>query len=332
MKKILCIAVTLAFLVLCSPSYAQIAVPMSNWKVENPDARDASEVTARDMTIRIYSTVVWENVNKEIAGVSMDIRSLANMPNDQNITLRVIYDDGMIESVRLEFPGTNSRVSTTSTDLIWQRGRLVKAIELSHGRSGGRYNITSFSYTAAPSTAVYIHQSNLAGARLQKEGASHNDVLVVRGGMRSDEWPYVTNVSSNRMQLVASVTGFIGRNFHQTNYNLTVQVLDKQGSTLRTLRVPLDLAVDVAEVDLSDMDASLIDRIVFFSNYSGIQFAIRQINFGPAVAQPAQGCPGLREVNQRFEQKIDQWKNEGMIGNRYIQELESILRELRQLE
>ncbi len=324
------IAALVTFIVTCSNVYGQVNVPMSNWKVRDPGSRSASEVTASDITLH-RTRVVWEHVNQEISGISLQIRSMSNLSNDGGINMHVVYDDGLIESIRLTFPGTNTRVSTVTTDLLYGKGRLVKSIELFHG-SGVQYHITSFSYTRAAATAVYINQSNLAGARLEPKAARHNDVLVVKGSMSSSDWPYLTNVPSNKMQLVASVTGFTGRDFHQTNYNLSVRIEDTQGSNLRTLRVPLDLVVGVAEVDFSDIDPSLIGRVVFFSGYSGIQFTLRQINFGSPTVAPSLGCPGLMEVNQRFQQLINQWKNEGMMGNRYIQELESILRELQQLE
>jgi hypothetical protein len=139
----------------------------------------------------------------------------------------------------------------------------------------------------------------------------------------------------------------VGRRFYRYSFSLKqglnryittfflqffLRIEDRQGANLRSVRVPLDLAVGLAEVDFSDIDVSLIGRIVFFSNYSGIQFAIRQINFGDARPMPSAACPGLKTNSDRFESKLDSWKKEGMMGRRFIDELEELLEAFRQLE
>lgn len=330
------VLVLFAFMMVCaSLGFSQNPIPMSQWKVAQPDARDASEVTAQGITLRIYSQVVWENVNMEMSAISMQVRSLSNMPTDQNLNLNVEYDCGLVEIVRVEFPGSNTRTTRIDSQLAMNHGRSIRQLSLGHGRSGGRYLITEMSYTPATPTAKFMDQSNLTGAQLHPGTAVHHDVWVVKGSMTAPQRPYITHIPSHKLQLTASVTGFQSRSeqlkSNTTEYNLTILVDDREGNRLKTLRIPLGLQVRDVEVDLTDIDHGLIDRMVFMSNYSGIQFAIRQINFGQAVVS-SPGCPGLREINQRFRDQIENWKQEGMMGRRYLDELESILRELEKLQ
>ncbi len=315
---------------------AQVPIPISNWKVEQPDARNASEVSADGITLRQYSNVWWESVNMEIEQISLNVRSLSNMPTNQNFDLRVYYDDGLIEIARMEFSGSNTVTSTVNTSLVMNKGRSVESLRLSHGRSGGRYHISDMSYTAAAPVAAFLDQSNLAGAKLNPGAGLHNNVLLVKGSFRIDDLPFLTQIPTGTMQLVASVTGFTSRSDQLASrtdeYSLTLLLDDRDGNRLRTIRIPLTLNVNTVEVDFSDIDPKLINRIRFMSNYSGIQFSVRQINFGPPKPTPTAGCPGLKTVNDRFQSKLDSWKTEGMMGRRYINELEDLLEAFRQLE
>ncbi len=315
-------------------SFAQTRVPMSNWKVADTSSRNPSKVTAADITLRVYSNVVWENVNLEMSSITMKVRSKARMHTGQNLSVSFHYDDGFVEVLKVEFPGTNTQVTTVTKSLRLNKGRQIKKLELGHGRSGGRYHITEISYNRAPPTAVFINQSKLGGAKLNQGDAMHNNVLVVKRALKNR--PFLSNIPSTKMQLVASVTGFRGYSGflvkNMKEYSLTIFAMDKQGNTLKTLRVPLTLEVKEVDIDLGDVDVKLVDRIVFSSGYSGIRFAVRQVNFGAGAPTSSSRCVGLRQINDRFSKQIEGWKNQGVIGNRYIKELEAILRELKRLE
>lgn len=331
MRKFISLAMIIIVLVIWHQAEAQNSVPMSNWRVERPEGNNPSVVTSADLTINQHSPLLWDNVNKEIARFTVQVRSLSNLSFSRGLQLelRVTYDDGLLEMVPFIFPGSNTSVSTVSAELQWYQGRVIKSMRLSHGVSGGSFHVTSFTYTPAPAKAVFINQSNLAGARLNHGAALTNNILVIPTGMPQQERPHITNVTSHTMQIVGSVA-VIG--FQDRKRNLMIQIQDRQGTTLRNISVPLGTEVETAEVDLSGIDLAIIDRVVFSSAGSGLQFAIRQINFGASTAVSGPGCPGLKDINARFEQKINEWKREGMLGNRYIQELETILREFKQLE
>ncbi len=296
-------------------------LPLSSWSIPPESRIKTTTIKADQIVLMQYSPIQSADLDLEIS----EVRIMARNPNltvDTRVTLTVQYDDLLSANVLEVIPRSKTKYSEVVFPLPHHRGRKVKSIQLRHGATAIRIEISRISVVPAPRVARSINTALLGGARLNAHKNLQDSILFVRHDDKAGERPSISGLKSGVINIHAAKT----RGLPERPSNMTVRVFDSNNKSLKNIQVSLSVEYRDATIDFSDLHLAKVDRVEFQSWGTGVVFAIRDIRVGTAQVTHKGDCRQIVLPNARFRKLVDRWRSGKLIHQSRLAELEELLK------
>lgn len=258
---------TLLFSIVFLTSFSQNETLSASldWNSSNPAFLEKKAMVHNGDTLFI------NNIMQEISEISISYKNTSKEKSDQNLELKVIYDDRIIESKTGTISG-NLKNGKLNYKLDFGNGRKVVHLELI-ADSMVNFQYLSSEYLAAKK-AVSLNDNELGQAKLNVNGNRENDILFTYRPINNP--PHLTGLKSSKLKFtLLPIDELTGKPADGSIF--IVYALTEDRTWFEEFKIEVEKGIREYPLDLGDADINKGIFLIFQTDYRQPTIAIRNI-------------------------------------------------------